>query len=65
MRKAKVFMSGNFQAVRLPHDFHFSGNEIMIEKKDGKVILCEKPKNLAYAFHLLTKMPDDFFSDGR
>lgn len=65
MRKAKVFMSGNSQAVRLPHDFKFKSAEVSIEKKDGKVILWETPKNLSDAFTLLAKMPSDFFSEPR
>lgn len=65
MRKAKVFMSGNSQAVRMPRDFQFSSNEVSIEKKEGKIILWETPKNLSSAFNLLTSLPDDFFSKGR
>lgn len=65
MRKAKVFMSGNSQAVRLPRDFQFSSDEVSIEKKEGKLIMWETPKNLSQAFHLLAKMPVDFFSSGR
>ena len=65
MRKAKVFMSGNSQAVRLPCDFQFTSNEVSIEKKGGKIILWETPKNLSVAFDLLIMMPDDFFATGR
>lgn len=65
MRKAKVFMSGNSQAVRLPRDFQFSSEEVMIEKKEGKIILSEMPKNLSDAFNLLTALPDDFYSTER
>lgn len=65
MRKAKVFKSGNSQAVRLPRDFQFNSSEVSIEKKGGKIILWETPKNLSDAYHLLTKLPDDFFSAGR
>ena len=65
MRKAKVFMSGNSQAVRLPRDFQFNSSEVSIEKKGGKIILWETPKNLSNAFNLLTNLPDDFFSKGR
>ncbi len=65
MRKARVFMSGNSQVVRLPRDFQFCSKEVSIEKKDGKIILWETPKNLSMAFDLLTKLPDDFFSSGR
>lgn len=65
MRKAKVFMSGNSQAVRLPRDFQFKNSEVSIEKKGGKIILWETPENLSNAFNLLTRLSDDFFSEGR
>jgi antitoxin VapB len=65
MRKAKVFMSGNSQAVRLPRDFQFHSDEVSIEKKEGKIILWETPKNLSNAFNILASLPADFFSMGR
>lgn len=65
IRKAKVFMSGNSQAVRLPRDFQFHSEEVSIEKKRGKIILWETPKNLYAAFSLLTKLPKDFYSTER
>jgi antitoxin VapB len=40
---AKLFTSGRSQAVRLPKDFRFKGNEVYIKKEKGKVILSEKP----------------------
>ena len=40
---AKIFTSGRSQAVRLPKDFRFKGNEVYIKKEKGKVILSEKP----------------------
>ena len=40
---AKIFTSGRSQAVRLPKDFRFKGNEVCIKKEKGTVILSEKP----------------------
>lgn len=65
MKMAKVFKCGNSQAVRLPKEFQFQGQEVEIFKQGDKVILHEKPKNLKHAFELLASMPDDFFSDER
>jgi len=39
MRKAKVFKSGNSQAVRLPKEFQFDVREVEIFKQDGDLIL--------------------------
>jgi antitoxin VapB len=40
---AKVFTSGRSQAVRLPKEFRFKGNEVYIKKEKGRVVLSEKP----------------------
>ncbi len=65
MKITKVFKSGNSQAVRLPKDFQLKGNVVMIFKKNGDIIIREKPKNLAAAFLLLTHFSEDFFEEGR
>ena len=53
MKMAKVFKHGNSQAVKLPEEFQFKGNDI---------VLHEKKSNLKRAFELLCSMPIDFFS---
>lgn len=65
MRMAKVFMSGHSQAIRLPKEFQFHSKKVAIAKKGNKIILWEVPQNLTEAYHLLTSLPDDFFSEGR
>jgi len=41
---AKIFTSGRSQAVRLPKEYRFKGNEVYIKKVNEKVILSEKPQ---------------------
>lgn len=65
MKIAKVFKSGNSQALRLPKEFQFQSKEVEIFKRGDEVILREKPKNLGRAFELLTEIPDDFFVEPR
>lgn len=65
MKLAKVFKSGNSQAIRLPKEFRFRSKEVEIFKKGNTIILREKTKNLKRAFELLTSLPDDFFSEKR
>lgn len=65
MRKAKIFISGNSKAVRIPADFHLEGSEVEIIKRKNEIILREIPINLSEAFTLLTKFSDDFFDEGR
>jgi antitoxin VapB len=40
---ARIFKSGRSQALRLPKAFHFSTQEVYIEKDGDKVILQPKP----------------------
>jgi antitoxin VapB len=60
MGTARVFRSGNSQAVRLPKQFRFKGGEVEIFRRGDEVVLREKEKNLARAFDLLAGLPDDF-----
>ena len=40
MKKAKVFMNGQSQAVRLPKEFRFEEDEVTVQKfGDGVLIL--------------------------
>jgi len=39
MRTAKVFKSGNSQAVRIPKEFQFDAKEVEIFEQDGGVVL--------------------------
>jgi antitoxin VapB len=68
IEKAKVFMSGRSQAVRIPADFRFSSREVYIRRdaKNGDVILSQAPgslKDILAALHQLS-IPDDFLSAG-
>ena len=65
MRVAKVFRSGNSQAVRLPKEFRFKGKEVEIFRRGNEVVLRQKEISLARAFELLASLPDDFELTGR
>ncbi len=66
LAKAKVFMSGRSQAVRIPAEFRFIGSEVFIRRdvRNGDVILSQSPGSLneiLAALHRLS-VPDDFLS---
>ncbi|MGQ0618754.1 MAG: antitoxin [Panacagrimonas sp.] len=66
MTTARVFQSGNSQAVRLPKKFRLAAAEVEIFKRGDEIVLREKKRGgMAAAFHLLADMPEDFFADGR
>ncbi len=47
MQTARLFINGNSQAVRLPKEFRFEGDEVVIKKVGNAVVLL--PKRYAYA----------------
>jgi len=46
MKTAKVFRHGNSQAVRLPKEFRFDGDEVLVKRSSGGVLLL--PKKITY-----------------
>jgi len=63
MRMAKVFKSGNSQAVRIPAEFQFDTDEVEIFRRDDELVLRKKASSLAQAFHLLASLPADFMAE--
>jgi antitoxin VapB len=63
MAVAKVFKSGNSQAVRLPKEFRLAASEVEIFRRGDEIVLREPPQNLARAFELLCELPDDFLEE--
>jgi antitoxin VapB len=60
MITARVFKSGNSQAVRLPKEFRVEGQELEIFRRGREIVLREPKANVAHAFDLLSALPDDF-----
>ncbi len=65
MDTAKIFKSGNSQAVLLPKDFQFDVPEVQIYRRGDEVVLKKKPQDLSRVFELLTELSDDFMVNGR
>jgi antitoxin VapB len=65
MTMARVFKSGNSQAVRLPKEFRVSGKELEIFRRGREIVLREPAEGLSRAFELLAGLPDDFLPEGR
>jgi len=68
-RIAKLFKNGASQAVRLPADFRFEGDQVYAtrDERTGDVILSMQPgmKDWHEFFEMMGKIdvPDDFMSD--
>jgi antitoxin VapB len=56
---ARVFRSGNSQAVRLPKEFRLKSKEVDIFRRGQEIVLREKEKGLTRAFEILAELPDD------
>lgn len=59
MATARVFKSGNSQAVRLPKQFRVRSKELEIERRGDEIVLREKPVGMARAFYLLAELVND------
>lgn len=65
MKTAKVFRSGNSQAVRLPKSFRFRGKEVEIYRRGDEVVLREKEDSMVRAFELIASMKNDLVAADR
>lgn len=65
MMTAKVFENGRSQAVRLPKECRFQGDEVSVNKIGDAVILLPKDNGWAGFLAGLSLFTDDFMSDGR
>ena len=65
MTHARVFQSGNSQAVRLPKEFRFNIDRVEIFRRGDEVVLREIPSSAAAIFDVLASFPEDFMADGR
>lgn len=65
MTYARVFQSGNSQAVRLPKEFRLDVEQVEIFRRGNEIVLREVPANATAIFDLLAQLPADFMADGR
>ena len=63
MKTAKLFKNGESQAVRLPKEFRFSGDEVFIKRVGSAIVLLPKAKSWDTLIESLVKFPADFMSD--
>ena len=67
LAKARVFMSGRSQAVRIPADFRFTSEEVYVRRdpQNGDLILSQAPATWNEVFAALDSagFPDNFLED--
>ena len=59
MKTAKLFQNGQSQAVRLPKEFRFDGDEVIIKRSGNAVVLI--PAN--HSWNVLAESLDKFSAD--
>ena len=64
MDTAKVFMSGRGQAVRLPQNYRFDVDEVLISRV-GSVVLVPKAEAFDAFLEGINGFSEDFFAGGR
>ena len=65
MMTAKLFENGRSQAVRLPKEFRFNGNEVSIYKVGDAVILLPRENKWSGFLSGQALFTDDFMKSGR
>ncbi len=65
MKIAKVFKSGNSQAVRIPREFHLEGTEVEIRRQGGSLILRPRKESWRALIDSLKQFTGDFMKDER
>ncbi len=65
VKTAKVFKSGNSQAVRIPKEFHLDGEEVEIRKQGSALVLRPAKKSWTVLLESLKKFTGDFMDQGR
>ena len=65
MQMAKLFLNGRSQAVRLPKDYQFSGENVYIKRIGEAVMLFPVDKEWEIFLHGLDNFSEDFMSEGR
>ena len=60
METAKLFMNGNSQAVHLPKEYRFRGEEVAIKRLGNAVVLLPVDDPWQSLFDAIAEFPEDF-----
>lgn len=57
---AKVFSTGRSQAIRIPKEYRFTCDEVLIEREGERLILTPRPKSWRDYFETSIRLSPDF-----
>lgn len=63
LQKAKLFINGNSQAVRLPKEFRFKGKEVLVKKTRKGVLLMSVRETSDKWFKNLDNFTPDWMTE--
>jgi len=63
MQTAKLFINGRSQAVRLPKEYRFSGDDVYIKRYQGIVMLLPRDSPWASLVDSLDRFSIDFMDE--
>jgi len=63
MKTAKLFQNGQSQAVRLPKEFRFEGDEVIIKRLGNAVVLIPANQSWDGLANSLDKFSSDFMDN--
>ncbi len=64
MKTARIFTSGNSQAVQIPKEFKLEGDEVEIQKRGDALLLRPKRNSWLVLIESLGRFTDDFMEEG-
>lgn len=65
MMTAKIFENGRSQAVRLPKEYRFSSDEVLVNKIGDMVVLIPKESKWDSFMKAIDMFTVDYMEDGR
>jgi antitoxin VapB len=65
MKTVKLFKNGQCQAIRLPKEFRFEGDEVFIKKSGSAVVLIPLVNSWDSLIGSLDKFTKDYMADRR
>ncbi|MDR2577955.1 MAG: type II toxin-antitoxin system VapB family antitoxin [Chitinispirillales bacterium] len=65
MQTVRLFLNGRSQAVRLPKEYQFKGENVYIQRVGEAVILVPCDRSWETFLHGLNSFSDDFMAEGR
>ncbi len=63
MKTAKLFQNGKSQAVRLPKEYRFVGEKVLIKRIGNAVVLLPYENSWQSLFDSLEQFSEDFLSE--